>query len=39
MLKADISEVADAGGMRIVAVAEGGDVDKVRRRRIFTPFP
>ena len=31
--KADVSEVADAGGVRVVAVAEHGDIDQVRRRR------
>jgi len=33
--KPDILEVADAGGLRVVAVAEHGDIDQVRRRRIL----
>ena len=28
--KSDIGEVADAGGVRVVAVAEHGDIDQVR---------
>jgi len=33
--KPDILEVADAGGVRVVAIAEYGDIDQVRRRRIL----
>ena len=33
--KPDIGEVADAGGVRVVAVAKHRDIDQVRRRRIF----
>jgi hypothetical protein len=28
-------EIADAGGVRVVAVTKHGDIDQVRRRRIF----
>jgi hypothetical protein len=34
-LKSDIGEVADAGGVGVVAVAEHGDIDQVRGRRIL----
>src|SRR5436305_4498199 len=33
--KPDIGEVADAGGVRVVAVAEHGNIYKVRRRGIL----
>ena len=35
LFKPDIGEVADAGGMRVVAVAEYGDIDQARGRRIL----
>jgi hypothetical protein len=35
-LKSDMGEVADAGGVRVVAVAEYGDIDQMRRRRILS---
>ena len=34
VLKPDGGPVADAGGVRVVAIAEYGDIDQVRRRRI-----
>ena len=36
--KSDIREVADAGGVGVIAVAKYGDVDHVRRRRILPDF-
>ena len=36
--KPDIGEVADAGGVRVVAVAEYGDIDQARRRRVLPDF-
>ena len=33
--KPDIGEIANAGRVRVVAVAEPGDIDQVRRRRIL----
>jgi len=33
--KPDILEVTDAGGVRVVAIAEQGHIDHVRRRRIL----
>ena len=33
--KPDVIEIADAGGVRVVAVAEHGNIDQVRRRRIL----
>jgi hypothetical protein len=34
-LKPDIREIGDAGGVCVVAVAEDGDIDHVRRHRIL----
>ena len=34
-LKPDIRKIADAGGVRVITVAEHGDVDQVRRCRIL----
>ena len=34
-VKSDMGEVADAGGMRVVAFAEHGDIDQVRGCGIF----
>jgi hypothetical protein len=31
----DVGEIANAGGVRIIAIAEHGDIDQVRRRRIL----
>src|SRR5215472_809123 len=31
----DIRKIANAGGVRVVAVAEYGDIDQMRRRHIF----
>ena len=33
--KPDVGEIADAGGVRVVAVTKHGDIDQVRRRRIL----
>jgi len=33
--KSHILEVADAGGVRVIAVAEHGDIEHVRRCRIL----
>ena len=35
LFEPDVIEIADAGGVRVVAVAEYGDIDQVRRRGIF----
>src|SRR5580700_10788887 len=35
LFEPDVVKVANAGGVRVVAVAEYGDIDQVRRRRIL----
>src|SRR4029077_7289223 len=35
LFQPDVIEIADAGGVRVVAVTKHGDIDQVRRRRIL----